>query len=88
MVLRRDRTLIAGARRIAAAKMLGWKTIPATIIDLDDILRGQFAENAHRKNFTLSESVAIAEALEAYQRKAAKAAGQGRSGTFGKVFRT
>jgi N6-adenosine-specific RNA methylase IME4 len=79
VVLRRDRTLIAGARRIAAAKMLGWKTIPATIIDLDDILRGQFAENAHRKNFTLSESVAIAEALEAYERKAAKQR-QGRAG--------
>ena len=73
VVLRRDRTLIAGARRIAAATTLGWKTIPATIIDLDDILRGEFAENAHRKNFTLSESVAIADALEAYERKAAKA---------------
>ena len=55
VVPRRDGTLIAGARRIAAAKKLGWKTIPATIIDLDDILRGEFAENAHRKNFTLSE---------------------------------
>ena len=59
--------------------MLGWKTIPATIIDLDDILRGQFAENAHRKNFTLGQSVAIAEALEAYERKAAKQR-QGRAG--------
>ena len=73
VVTRRDGTLIAGERRIAAAKTLGWKTIPATIIDLDDILRGEFAENAHRKNFTLSEAVAIADALEAYERKAAKA---------------
>ena len=73
VVLRRDRTLIAGARRIAAAKMLGWKTIPATIIDLDDILRGEIAENADRKDLTLSERVAIADALEAYERKAAKA---------------
>jgi len=73
VVLRRDRTLIAGARRIAAATKLGWKTIPATVIDLDDILRGEFAENAYRKNLTLSEAVAIADALEALERKAAKA---------------
>ena len=65
VVIRRDRTLIAGARRVAAGKMLGWKTIPVTVIDLDDVLRGEFAENAHRKTFTLSEAVAIAEALEA-----------------------
>lgn len=73
VVTRRDGTLIVGARRIAAATKLGWKTIPATVIDLDDILRGEFAENAHRKNFTMSENVAIADALEAYERKAAKA---------------
>ena len=73
VVLRRDRTLIAGARKIAAATKLGWKTIPATVIDLDDILRGEFAENAYRKNLTLSEAVAIADALEALERKAAKA---------------
>ncbi|MGB6351780.1 MAG: MT-A70 family methyltransferase [Pseudolabrys sp.] len=73
VVIRRDGTLIAGARRIAAAKTLGWKKIPATVIDLDDILRGEFAENAYCKNFTLSESVAIADALEALERKAAKA---------------
>ena len=72
VVIRRDRTLIAGARRIAAAKKLGWKTIPATVIDLDDIRRGEFSENAHRKPFTLSEAVAIADAMEADERKAAR----------------
>jgi ParB-like chromosome segregation protein Spo0J len=40
--------LIAGERRLEAAKLLGWKEVPATIIDLDAIVKGEFAENAHR----------------------------------------
>ena len=97
VVLRRDRTLIAGARKIAAATKLGWKTIPATVIDLDDILRGEFAENAYRKNLTLSEAVAIADALEALRAQGGKGTAGG-SGTgirsrqegdrFSKLYRT
>ena len=72
VVITPDRRLIAGARRIAAAKHLGWKHIRVTVLNLDDILRGEFAENAHRKNFTMSEAADIADALEAHERKAAK----------------
>ena len=73
VVITPDRRLIAGALRIAAAKHLGWKHIPVTVLNLDNILAGEFAENAYRKNFTLSESVAIAEALEEHEKKAARA---------------
>ena len=47
-------------------------TIPVTVVDLDDIVRGEFAENAYRKDFTLSEAVAIKRALEPIERAAAK----------------
>jgi N6-adenosine-specific RNA methylase IME4 len=72
VVVRRDGTLIAGERRIRAATQLGWPDIPVTIVDLDDIARGEFAENAARKDFTLSEAVAIKRALEPIERAAAK----------------
>jgi ParB family transcriptional regulator, chromosome partitioning protein len=77
VVVRPDKTLIAGWRRIAAAKTLGWTKIPVTVVDLDDILRGEFGENAYRKNFTLSESVA-------HCRCAGIARAQGSEGTAGR----
>jgi ParB-like nuclease family protein len=72
IVTRPDGALIAGERRLRAAQQLGWKEIPATVIDLEQIVRGEFAENTHRKDFTLSESVAIKRALEPAERVAAK----------------
>src|SRR5262245_38185093 len=72
IVVRPDGTLIAGERRLRAAKLLGWAEIPATVVDLDHIARGEFAENAIRKDFTLSEAVAIKRALEPVERAAAK----------------
>src|SRR5258706_549672 len=73
IVVRPDGRLIAGERRLRAAKLLGWTEIPITVVALDDIVRGEFAENTHRKNFTLSEAVAIKRALEPIERAAAKA---------------
>jgi ParB-like chromosome segregation protein Spo0J len=67
-----DGTLIAGERRLAAAKLLGWWKIPVTVIDLAEVVRGEFAENTCRKDFTLSEAVAIKRALEPLERTAAK----------------
>jgi N6-adenosine-specific RNA methylase IME4 len=64
IVVRKDMRLVAGARRIKAFKLLGRKTIPATIIDLAEIVRGESAENFERQNFTLSESVSIKRAIE------------------------
>src|SRR5262249_62138650 len=39
--------LISGERRLVAANQLGWKEIPVHILDLDAIVRGEFAENAY-----------------------------------------
>src|SRR5690349_19827099 len=72
VVVRPDGVTIAGARRLAAVKRLGWGKVPVRVIDLDDIARGGFAENAYRKDFTLSEAVAIKRALEPREREAAK----------------
>jgi N6-adenosine-specific RNA methylase IME4/ParB-like chromosome segregation protein Spo0J len=72
VVVRPDGKLIAGKRRLLAAERLGWKEIPVTVVDLDAVVRGEFAENAHRKDFTLSEAVAIKRALEPLERAAAK----------------
>jgi hypothetical protein len=57
---------------LRAAERLGWGTIPVTVVDLDEIARGEFAENAVRKDFTLSEAVAIKRALEPIERAKAK----------------
>jgi ParB family chromosome partitioning protein len=72
VVIRPDGTLIAGQRRLNAAKLLGWSEIPVNVIDLDAVVRGEYAENVNRKDFTLSEAVAIKRALEPVERAAAK----------------
>jgi ParB-like chromosome segregation protein Spo0J len=64
--------LVAGERRLRACEQLGWNEIPVTVIDLDSVVRGEFAENAYRKDFTLSEAVAIKRALEPMERAAAQ----------------
>ena len=43
-----------------------------TIVDLKDVVRGEFAENAFRKDFLPSEIEAIRRAIEPYERAAAK----------------
>ena len=70
--VRPDGVLIWGERRLRAAMRLGWTTIPAKVMDLDAIVRGEFAENTFRKPLTPSESVAIARALEPLEKAAAK----------------
>ena len=72
IVIRPDGTLIAGARRLAAVALLGWTNVAVRVIDMDEIARGEFAENVCRKDFTLSEAVAIKRALEPVEREAAK----------------
>jgi ParB family chromosome partitioning protein len=73
IVIRPDGMLIAGERRLRAAQQLGWNEIPVTVVDIDAVVKGEFAENSQRKNFTLSEAVAIKRALEPLERAAAKA---------------
>jgi len=58
-----DGTLIAGERRLAAARALGWQDIDVTVVDLAEVVRGEFAENMARKAFTPTEEVAIYRAM-------------------------
>ena len=58
--------LIAGERRILAWRKTKFRDrpIPVHIVNLDEIVRGEWAENADRKDFSPSEAVAIRRALE------------------------
>ena len=62
----------AGERRLEALKQLGYTDIPVTRVDLEDIVRGEFAENFVRKDFVPSEEVAICEAIEPLEAEKAK----------------
>lgn len=55
--------LIAGARRLTACRQLGWAEVPVHVVDLAEIVRGEYAENTARKGFVPSELVAIERAL-------------------------
>ncbi len=58
IVLGRRNELIAGGRRLAAAKRLGWKTINALIVDVDgraDRLELELEENVQRSALSYLE---------------------------------
>ena len=60
-----DLELVFGERRLRAHKdILKKKTILARIVDVRSIIAGEYAENEIRKDFTASERVAIAKAIE------------------------
>jgi ParB family chromosome partitioning protein len=56
--------LVFGERRYRAFELLGRETIPARIVHVDSLLQAEHAENEIRKDFTPSERVAIAKAIE------------------------
>ena len=58
--------------RLEACRSLGWTEIPAHVVDLTEIVRGEFAENVVRKDFLPSEMVALAEALKPAEAEAAR----------------
>ena len=72
IVVNSNGRLIAGERRLEACKLLGWKSVPVTVVDIDQIIKGEFAENAYRKNFLPSEVDAIRRKLEPLERTAAR----------------
>jgi ParB family chromosome partitioning protein len=51
IVVRPDGRLIAGERRLAACKRLGLEVRGGDLRDLKEVVRGEFAENAFRKDF-------------------------------------
>ena len=72
IVVNEHGVLIAGLRRLEAYKLLGLAEIPATVVRLDDIVRGEHDENVYRKDFTVTEKVAIGTVIEERERQAAK----------------
>lgn len=72
VVITPDGRLIAGQRRLAACTRLGWREVPVRVINLANLVAGEYAENVIRKDFLPSEAVAIAKALEPVERRAAR----------------
>jgi ParB family chromosome partitioning protein len=64
VVVNTELELIAGARRIAAYGLLGRDAIPVRQVSIDSIVLGEMAKNELRKDFTVSERVAIGKAVE------------------------
>ena len=58
--------LIFGERRIKACELLGRDTVEGSVIHLDSLIKGEFAENEFSKGWTVSERVAILEAIETH----------------------
>lgn len=58
VVVSTQQELIAGRRRLEAARRLGWKTIEAHVVDTEslvDKLEMELDENIHRRNLTAME---------------------------------
>jgi ParB family chromosome partitioning protein len=58
IVLNSRNQLIAGGRRLEAARYLGWRTINAIVMDINDnlpLLEYEMEENLQRQNFTPEE---------------------------------
>lgn len=75
IVVDQEGNLLCGARRLAACKALGWKTIAVNRVKVEgelQRLRCELDENSERQDFTPEEAVLIGEAIEAVERKAAK----------------
>lgn len=61
ILILRDGTLVAGYRRVEAARRLGWETIAVRIYDGADVRGAEVDENMERDDLTPSERVAVAE---------------------------
>ena len=76
IVITKAKRLVAGTRRLEAARILDWDTIPcfvaANLNDAVKLLAAERDENTCRKEFTTMEAVAIGKALEALEQPLAK----------------
>jgi N6-adenosine-specific RNA methylase IME4 len=68
-----DGRLVAGHRRIQAFQSLGLTQIPVTVMNLDQIARGELHENGVRQPLMPSEMVAVKRAIEPREREKARA---------------
>lgn len=72
VVVTPDGRLIAGQRRLAACRELGWTEVPVTVVDLLQAARGEAHENFIRKDLLPSEIVALKRAIEPLERREAR----------------
>jgi ParB family chromosome partitioning protein len=66
IVLNNRNQLIAGGRRLEAARYLGWRTINAVVMDIDDKvskLEYEVEENLQRRDFTPEEAAKAVQEL-------------------------
>jgi ParB family chromosome partitioning protein len=66
IVLNNRNQLIAGGRRLEAARYLGWRTINAVVMDINDslsLLEYEVEENLQRQNFSAEELAQAARRL-------------------------
>lgn len=68
VVVTPDNRLIAGFRRLAAVKSLGWLEVPVHVVDIEHLVLGELAENQMRKGFLPSEISSIADEVEELER--------------------
>ncbi len=73
IVVKSDGTLVAGFRRLEAFRLLSRKEIPASVIDVADMLSAERDENTERKDFTPTEAVAVGALVEARHLEKVKA---------------
>jgi N6-adenosine-specific RNA methylase IME4 len=64
--------LIAGQRRLEACRLLGWRDVPVTVVDLYQAARGEAHENFVRKDLLPSEIVALKRAIEPLESREAR----------------
>ena len=81
-----ENKLVFGYRRLIACRdILKWEKIPVRIVPVDSILLGQIHENSFRKEYTISERVAIVDALRSYSHGGDRKSKQTLSGGFEKL---
>lgn len=81
-----DHELVFGERRLRAYRdVLGRETIPARIVDVPSVLLGQIDENVLRKDFTLSEQIAIVDSLGPFQHGGDRRSDQARNSDLGSL---
>src|ERR1019366_7241713 len=71
--------LIAGQRRLAACRSMGWEGVSVTVVDLYQAASGEAHENLVRKDLLPSEIVALKRAIEPLERRAARERQGGRA---------
>lgn len=67
VVVNEGMELVAGERRMAAVRLLGWTEVPVTMVNLDnaaDVLRGELEENTCRKSLSAYEADVIRQKRE------------------------